>query len=348
MRLLVVVEGKDLREWNGQHAAGEAPGALPYGMERLADHGVQLSNVPAPNGARQRLAGFFEYRTGLPFLYPLKVARAAAEVDLVLTFWEDQALLLGELKRLGLLKARLVVVLCWLAERILNYPFARIERYARALGAADLLVCFSRNQSAIIANRLGIDGERVMAVPFGVDPIFFPAAPETEPTYVVAAGSDIGRDYWTLAEAARLFRTPIKLVAGPWNVRGLELPANVEFVGNLRVRDYQRVLAGAAVVAVPTHPFAYPSGQSVALDAMMSGKPVVVTDTPAIREYVTEEVGVRVPAGDPEALALALAGLTEDHDQRRRLGAQAAVHARQMFTTRQMWDTIAPALKAVV
>jgi glycosyltransferase involved in cell wall biosynthesis len=50
------------------------------------------------------------------------------------------------------------------------------------------------------------------------------------------------------------------------------------------------------------------AGQNNYLSPMALGKLVVVTDAIGVREYVTEgETGLVTPAGDPEALAAALA-----------------------------------------
>ena len=66
-------------------------------------------------------------------------------------------------------------------------------------------------------------------------------------------------------------------------------------------------------------------GTSVALlEAMASGRPVVVSDIPANREWVTEgESGALVPPGDAPALAEALLLLAESADVRAAYGAAA-------------------------
>jgi glycosyltransferase involved in cell wall biosynthesis len=70
--------------------------------------------------------------------------------------------------------------------------------------------------------------------------------------------------------------------------------------------------------------FAYPSHQEAlgiaALEAMAMQVPVVAGDVGGLREAVTPEVGVRVPPGDPGALADALSALLADPERRRRLG----------------------------
>jgi glycosyltransferase involved in cell wall biosynthesis len=69
---------------------------------------------------------------------------------------------------------------------------------------------------------------------------------------------------------------------------------------------------------------------------MATGAPVVVTDGGALPEVVGD-AGVIVPAGDPEALRLAITDLLDDPARRRRLGAAAAARAEARFS----WERVA-------
>ena len=54
----------------------------------------------------------------------------------------------------------------------------------------------------------------------------------------------------------------------------------------------------------PTIAPAYPSGQSVVLEAMSMGRATLTTDSPAMREYVADGVdGVLVRPRDPAHMA---------------------------------------------
>ena len=59
--------------------------------------------------------------------------------------------------------------------------------------------------------------------------------------------------------------------------------------------------------------------------AMAAGRPVVTADTPAVREVLEDgRTALLVPAGDPDALAEALARLAGDAALRARLGEAGA------------------------
>ncbi|MCZ2108551.1 MAG: glycosyltransferase, partial [Dehalococcoidia bacterium] len=86
----------------------------------------------------------------------------------------------------------------------------------------------------------------------------------------------------------------------------------------------------------------YPAGQTVLLEAMALGKACVVTDTPGIREYVSDGVdAVLVPPRDPEALRSAVSALLADGTRRRELGAAARRTSDSSGGAADMWEAVA-------
>ena len=70
------------------------------------------------------------------------------------------------------------------------------------------------------------------------------------------------------------------------------------------------------------------------LEAMAAGCPVIASDVGGIPDVVTDGVnGLLVPAGDRDALALALHRLLVDRDLAQRLGREARETIRRRFTT---------------
>ena len=70
--------------------------------------------------------------------------------------------------------------------------------------------------------------------------------------------------------------------------------------------------------------------------AFACATPVVASDISGYRDVMTDETGVLVPPGEPDALADAVAGLLEDEPRRERFGAAA----RQLAQERYSWDDI--------
>ncbi len=104
-------------------------------------------------------------------------------------------------------------------------------------------------------------------------------------------------------------------------IDALDVRAAVSVIGHMphaQLADLYRV--ADVCLSVPSS-----DGTSVALlEAMATGRPVVVSDIPANREWVTEgESGALVPPGDAPALADALLRLAESAELRASYGAAA-------------------------
>jgi phosphatidyl-myo-inositol alpha-mannosyltransferase len=77
--------------------------------------------------------------------------------------------------------------------------------------------------------------------------------------------------------------------------------------------------------------------------AFACATPVVASDITGYRDVMTDETGVLVPPGDPDALAKAVAGLLDDEARRERLGGAA----RRVAQERYSWDNIARRLEEI-
>ncbi|MEP4651034.1 MAG: glycosyltransferase [Ilumatobacter sp.] len=155
-------------------------------------------------------------------------------------------------------------------------------------------------------------------------------------------GRDLGRDWRTLADAVRGTGWKVELVTRAMQVENIDLPAEIRHRHSLPRDQYLQLLADATIVVVPTHVRAYPSGQTVLLEAMALGKPCVVTDTPAMREYATDEVtALVVPPHDPPAVKRTIQRLLDEPLLRARLGSQAKSTEAEYGGAGVMWVEIA-------
>jgi glycosyltransferase involved in cell wall biosynthesis len=69
----------------------------------------------------------------------------------------------------------------------------------------------------------------------------------------------------------------------------------------------------------------------------------VASDISGYRDVMTDETGVLVPPGEPQALAEAVTALLEDEPRRERLGSSARALAQERYS----WDDIARRLAAI-
>jgi glycosyltransferase involved in cell wall biosynthesis len=163
----------------------------------------------------------------------------------------------------------------------------------------------------------------------GIDTDFFHMRPNTaEPGLVVSAGNDRHRDHSLLVRAVRgipgarleiATRLPVDpSVARPGLTEG-------------RIRD---LYARASVVAIATTPNVHASGLTVTLEAMASGRPVVIPDTPGLTDYVdVGGTGLVYPVGDEESLARCVGQLLADPAMAAELGQAGRRKVVQEFST---------------
>jgi glycosyltransferase involved in cell wall biosynthesis len=148
--------------------------------------------------------------------------------------------------------------------------------------------------------------------------------------YVFAGGGN-GRDFPTLIEAVEGTGARLRIVTfGPESLGWTApLPDNVEVEWTMPLHDFLERIARARIVVVPLRDDSSDFGQTTVVQALSLGKPVVVTRSPGVVDYVTDgREGLLVPAGDACALRTAIARLEGDADVRRACGEQALERAR--------------------
>lgn len=208
-----------------------------------------------------------------------RLLRELRGVDWVVGTTSGTAFALGFWKRMRRLRAELAGIHCG----IVNCEHApRPRRAAGWLGGVMGKFVFAEAEVEEMRRQFG--WEEVRALWFGADADFWTVGQGGERRGVLAVGNDARRDYTTLLAAAR--RHPewgFRLVTR----RELEgqIPANVEVVrgdwkaGGVTDGQLREWYREAECVVVPLMEAVQPSGQSVAMQAMLCGAPVVMTRT---------------------------------------------------------------------
>lgn len=355
MPTALVLSSEDLGEWSSKAATVRAPGgSLPYGIQHLRHNftltwsDAQLRGIwrtrPARAVGEATRRGAPGLRGYLGAVYAMPLARSA---DVVLSVFENVGL--GFARFQGLLttlKRPLphIMLTCWLAEDLLHMSPFQIRSVRRSLESISGVAVFSANQIPILQQCLALDRERIGVVPFGVDTEYYDAATMREPgggSGLIAVGGDRRRDYSTLVEAVRIADVPLTLVCYPRNIAGLDRPPHIKVLFGISHDEYRRLLHSADLVVTPTVAPAYPSGQSVVLEAMSMGKATLTTDSSAMRDYITDGVnGVLVPPRAPAVMAELIRALLTDGNHRHSIGLAAAETVRERFGLEQMWKCV--------
>lgn len=312
----------------GRDAQG--PSDFFYGsreLARRADWGVRL--VELDQFPADVLTGLLAGRLFRRYLPPRTSAdwiarcrRALPQLrgcEVVVSTSTEASFGLALWKSWGLLRSPLIGILCG----AVNYPIgSEIRRnWTSSLLARMQPVLFAGSEKEGLSRRFALAPEKIAVGWFGVDEKFWQPPTQKSPrSGVLAVGNDGRRDYATLLESARMLPqisfTVITRISAP-----NDLPANVKWrrgdwskqvVSDLELRElYQR----AACVVVPLKESLQPSGQSVAMQAMMCGAPVVHTKTSGWwgAEVIRDGKEVLlVPPSDPSALAEAIVSANSD------------------------------------
>ena len=325
-------------------AAGRVPSHRLFGMAELAARGHDVRHLTRRR-RWLRLPLALEWRTA----QAAWLLREQRRLDVVVATHEAAALPALLLRRVGLLR-RPVVVLTVAALEATSRPgrAGRVQRLA--LAAADAVTVFASVQVAPLAQRLGLPPGRVRAVPLGVDTAYFVPRPEPRDGGVLSVGTNAGKDYPTLVRALEA-GTACTIVTDPWNrERALAALAalgdarpDLDFRADVPIEALRDLYARAEVVVLPLRESEVSSGQTVLLENLATGTPVVVSDVSGIADYVDASVVRLVPAGDDAALRAALTDASW-HDR----AADGPAHVAAAFTTAHLAAAVEDVVRDVL
>jgi glycosyltransferase involved in cell wall biosynthesis len=354
--IISVYSSRDLRSWERAGREGLQPSLAPYGAEDLTRLGFTLTQATQPRwmpGEASKKLRELETRAGLQVSRTLYSARTTARSDIALAMLEPQSYVYSMLAQLRVRpwsSTPLAALTCWLAEEVRIASPSKLDALRRYTKGTALFVYWSTNQRAILSEQLGIPDDRLFYVPFGIAGDYFaPDGKIAGDGYVLAAGLDRGRDYATFMDAVRELDYEVKLVCPRHLLKDLRIPSNVEVLGLVEKSLYRGLLQRAAVVVVPVRSaVAYPTGQSVLLNAMSCAVPTVVTGTAALADYTRHgENTWTVPGEDPQALRAGIERILGDRVIAARIAQGGRADVVSTFNSTTMWQKIAPRLRAL-
>lgn len=216
----------------------------------------------------------------------------------------------------------------WLRHFFADYGLARVSS----------VICFSSYEVDRYRREFPRHGDKLLFVPVGCDPTVLDLEFEKRrsalnpPDAYIFSGGTTNRDYRTLATSmSNIPNVKLKICAKKSNYPG-SFP-NFEFLTDIYGTDYEREILNATIVVVPLFDKCFSSGQLTLLKAMELGKPIVASDVPGVRDYITDGYnGLLVPPGDSGAMSNAISILLSDEEKRKTLGNHARATHQNRFT----------------
>ena len=224
------------------------------------------------------------------------------------------------------------------------YSFVKMQ--GKVASKMPRIVVVSQNSIDDIHHDMGVSRDRMRLVPVGVDPDLFRPLDHVTRTpgrLITTASADValkGLSY--LLEAMAKLRTErdvsLTIIGKPKPgksmrlIEELGLKEHIEFVSGVSDERIVELYSEAEMAVVPS---LYEGFSLPAIEAMCSGTPLVSTDGGALPEVTGTdgETTLRCPAGDSDALAVAIARGLDDKELRDRIG----LAGRERVLSRWTW-----------
>lgn len=368
-RILFAFKGGRASRLRQMDAGGECPTEFLFGYVQLRPtHDVELVESEAPSGqaslgdhAINRLAARL---VGIGIDTPGLLAHLPrlASCDALVATPDSVALAFARLKRqrrappvpLVYVAMGLGAGLERLSRRRLS-SFRFWQAHHRALLAqCNAVLALGRGEHEFLRRLFPEAAARVHFVPFGIDTAFWrPAADVPRDRAFLFVGNDPNRDFDLVASIVRgRPDLAFRIVSSNGRLLRLQAPHAEHWMGDWRRAtlsddDMRRLYQRSAAVFLPLRESLQPSGQSVALQALACGTPVLITRTAGFWEperWVHKEHAYFVDGGTVEAWSRALDEVAAQEGLRSRLAASGSALVREHYSI----DGFAHALASII
>lgn len=278
------------------------------------------------SSGRIPLLGRIENATALDFGQAMHILRTHPRADAYVSFSERVGIPLAAI--LALRKRRPAHVL--IAHRLDTRAKQLLDSLTRWRLGVDRIITVCSAQLAYARQFVPDASQFVRAG--STDESYYRPSGAAEEGYVLAVGKE-NRDYETLLAAISLTSLKVKVVcASPWSRKSapasLAQNDRVEFLPRLSYPALRELYHKARLVVLPLNDVEYAAGLNGLLEAFCAHKPVVVSASKGISDYLVHlRNAFVVPAADASAMATALDAVYADSSLREALssGAREAV-----------------------
>ncbi len=225
----------------------------------------------------------------------------------------------------------------------------------RMVDAVDLFVAACTTQFDFLRDEWKVSDDRMFLQLEHLDNRFYtpgPATPGKTRPMIAAAGME-KRDYRTLAAATQDLDVDVKV--GAWSPIATSLAKTFppELPANMTRSRYQptelvQLYRDADIVAASLFPANYAAGITSMMEGLACGRPVVVTRSPGLSDYLSPSDGLSVvEPGDPAAMRAAIVKLLENPAAAEAQGRQGLELATRRYDFDRSVETIATRLEAL-
>ena len=321
LRVLMLPPNKWGPSWRAFHP-GEGPDPVEL-TRQFSALGIELELIDPGDRPWNPFSGQHPLFEGLDPVRAVRILAGRRDCDLVLACFESPTVPLLLLRRVAAFPPPIVMVDVGLAggwairDRVLDFVIPRI----------DGIIVLGSNQVDYIRQRWQTNA-LVTFIHQHVDTAFYAPSPISEGGPILSVGEDVGRDFPTLISALDGLDAHLVIKSRRLTVAHPARPRIQTIAERLSPLAYRQLFVEARLVALPLTMTVNASGVGTLLEAMAMGKPIIVSDSPGIRDYVVPgETALVVPCGDSTAMRAAVQRLMADTQLASRLGEQARAFA---------------------
>jgi len=226
--------------------------------------------------------------------------------------------------------------------RVYNFLF----RFLLSAGALKWFVCLLTKEREFYISEFGEDKYKICFVRYGVNmPGNNQIAKLNGKNRFFFSGGTSNRDYCTLTGAFKVLEENLKIACFPADVKGLDIPSNVELLYNVFRNDFLDYMKKAYAVIITLDDPCISSGQLVLLNAMRLGKAIIVTKISGIEDYVDNNCVILVEPHSLMAIRNAVNYLVNNSDNLSLLASNARRKYEMNFTIEKFAERVAAILK---
>jgi glycosyltransferase involved in cell wall biosynthesis len=226
----------------------------------------------------------------------------------------------------------------------------RLWYFRKVFRAADLVLCYSSVERERYCRLFPESRAKFRFLHYGLH-IW---AHEEQHEFVDPASGPLfsagrsGRDYALLTRVVAGLAHQLRIVCdNSAALEGCPSSPNITVLSACHGDDYVRELRAAGIVIVPLAVDDVSAGQMVLMQAMAYRKPIIITQTATVSDYVDESSGVLfVPMADGAALAAAIGRLRDDPALARRMADAAYATYLQKFSMEAFMERLCRAVGA--
>jgi len=185
---------------------------------------------------------------------------------------------------------------------------------------------------------------KMLYLPWSIDADFFTSTKiEEEEDFILAVG-DANRDYITLIKAIKDLNVKLIIATRNLSFRGkfsyklqdlIMFKNNNMYVKEVSIDELKKLYEKAKLVVLPLIPSLTGAGVTALLEAFSMSKPVIVSDSPGLKEYCMNDINcIVIKPYDWKFLQMAILNLLNDDKKRKRLGVNARNFILENYSTK--------------